>query len=291
MDPNFEADLTLYSSIVITIVGILGNSSVLFIISQKEFRLVPMFRFLICSTIIDTITLFFIWTSVFGEFVNHDTENISCKLFSVFHYLFYNISTYIMVLCSIERAISLKKPHLKFFKNLKNQFLLILIIFVLLILANLPSYFFNEIISNSNETWCDYLDNNAKIGFYMGLYLSVISAFLPFLLMATCTAYVAHHLLTKRMLTPGRQNKKDRRFIKVILTLDLFFLISNLPFYTVSVIYDLLDIHFDLLYDLVNILSYTYSSFNFFVFLISNTRFRTKFIELIYCKKFFRYNK
>jgi hypothetical protein len=247
MDPTFEHDLTLYSSILITVAGILGNSLILLVISKKEFRRVPMFRFLICSTISDTITLFFLWGSVFHELVRRDSDNISCKLFSVLNYLFYHLSTYIMVLCSIERVISLKIPDLKFFKKFKNQFLLILIIFILLIVLNLPSYFFNTVAIISNDTWCVYVENIPYIDFYVDLYLSIISAFLPFLLMAGCSALVAHHLLTKIPLQLTRQYKKDKHFIKVIFCLDIFFLISNLPFYTVSITYDLLDIQYDLL--------------------------------------------
>jgi hypothetical protein len=98
-----------------------------------------MFRFLICSTTSDTVTLFFLSGSLFHGFVKRDSDNISCKLFNVLNYLFYHLSTYIMVLCSIERVLSLKNPDLKFFKKFKNQFLLILIIFVALIVLNLPS--------------------------------------------------------------------------------------------------------------------------------------------------------
>jgi len=289
MDPSFQHDLTLYSSIVITVAGILGNSLILLVISKKEFRRVPMFRFLICSTTSDTVTLFFLWGSVFHGFVRRDSDNISCKLFSVLNYLFYHLSTYIMVLCSIERVLSLKNPDLKFFKKFKNQFLLILIIFVALIVLNLPSYFLNTVAIISNDTWCVYLENIPFIDFYVDLYLSIISAFLPFLLMAGCSAIVAHHLLTKRPLQLTKQYKKDKHFVKVIVCLDIFFLVSNLPFYTVSITYDLLNIHYDLLYDIVNITCYIYNSFNFFVYLIVNKRFRKKFIKLFSFRNLFDY--
>jgi hypothetical protein len=107
--------------------------------------------------------------------------------------------------------------------------------------------------------------------------------------MVVCSAIVAHHLLTKIPLQLTRQYKKDKHFVKVIVCPDIFFLVSNLPFYTVSITYDLLNIHYDLLYDIVNIICYIYNSFNFFVYLIVNKRFRKKFMKLLSFKKLFDY--
>ena len=55
------------SSVTMTTIAIIGNTAVILILSKKEFRKEPLFRYLIICTIIGTLNVGMIWPSLFHD--------------------------------------------------------------------------------------------------------------------------------------------------------------------------------------------------------------------------------
>ena len=71
---NFSA------SILFTVIGIVGNTIVIFILTKPRFRKESTFRFLIISTIASSIKLLTTWSITFYETVLID--DLKCKILS-----------------------------------------------------------------------------------------------------------------------------------------------------------------------------------------------------------------
>jgi hypothetical protein len=103
---NFN--LTLSTSIIFSVIGLIGNSLSVFIIIKKQFRRVSFFRYLAFSIINDTIVLITMWLYTIPDYFQ--TSSIGCKLTQYFGFLFYQFCPWIEVVSSIDRVISVKYP-------------------------------------------------------------------------------------------------------------------------------------------------------------------------------------
>ena len=156
-----------------------------------------------------------------------------------------------------------------------------------LMIINLPFYFYTDIIDADNDTYCGYEDKEF-IHFYLDLYAALLDVLIPFILMILSTGLVCYRLMFKKTSLPrnNKKYKKDKQLISPLIIFDVFFLICNLPFYIFVVTVDALSINYigTFLYDALDVLTIVYNAFYFFVFFFSNTLFRDHVYSLFYRK-------
>lgn len=287
---SIEHHFNLISSILLTAIGLVGNTIVIFILLQKQFRKVSLFRYLIMATIIDTLNFLFIWPANHPNFFYLNRIPIICKLFQYLSYVVYQLSVWIIVLSSIDRFLAVKYSHKFHSRNkFKYQSGAVFIIFVVLMLVDIPFFLSYDVYEHGNETFCGYNPSSISIGFYMDLLNSFISTFVPFVLMILSTFIIGHHLIKhKTKLIRNKNNfTKELQFVKVMCAIDIFYLICTLPFCILTVTYDALGVNYfgTLEFSIVNFLTYVYSSFDFFIYFSCNKLFREYFMAIIRCRR------
>jgi hypothetical protein len=224
---NFN--LTLSTSIIFSVFGLIGNSLSVFIIIKKQFRRVSFFRYLAFSIINDTIVLITMWLYTIPDYFQ--TSSIGCKLTQYFGFLFYQFCPWIEVVSSIDRVISVKYPtKYKFRTKLKYQILISSILFAIMVFLNIPLYWYYDIEVQQDKTICTI--NNVQTQFYVDLASFLVTVIIPFIIMITCTSIIGHIMIKRKIGSlQNRSNiKKEIQLIKVMCALNVFFLLTNLPY-------------------------------------------------------------
>ena len=277
-------EIKLTTSLAFSITGLIGNTLVIYILSRPKFKKESLFRYLLIASINDTIFLSYIWSlSYISEFKLNSIE-ILCKLFFYTSRIFFSLSPWIIVISSIDRFIATKYPtHYLFRKKFKYQALVILIVFISITLINIPYYYFIKIINiNTNLTSCQFEDLNTL--FFIDLLGFLSGTIIPFFMMVLFNSMTFKELLKSKKTIQRKKFDKEYRFFKILIFMNLFFLICYLPIYIYTVTYDILGIQYvgtsGFVY--LNYLTFFYSSLNFFVYFSSNKLFR-KYVLSIIC--------
>ena len=279
-------------SIMLTIVGIIGNSIVFYILTRPKFRNIPIFRYLIVSMVNDTINLITMWPFTLPISFNMNTISINCKLIQYFGYLFYQFCPWIIVVSSLDRLASIKFPtKFQFRKKLKFQAGVLTIIFIFLVFINIPFYFYYDIINISDETLCTTSDRYTQ--FYIDLANFLVSTIVPFFLMVLCTVIIAYHIIKNKnkLLQNNRSNfHKEMQFVKVMCAMNAFFLICSLPFCIQLLTNDILainnipNIYQSLIFNISDAIEYSQNAFGLFLYLSCNKVFRNHFKTMFFSK-------
>ena len=285
---NQSYDFTLITSVILTIVGLTGNSITIFIMAKPEMRRVSIFRYLMISMINDCLVLFTMWFFTFPQIFQNNS--IGCKLSTYLSTLVYNYSGWIMVASLVDRFFKVKYPTKKFHNQNKFHSLVLIITFTILIFLSIPNYSYYDIY----ESIC--ITTDANVEFYVELSGALIGVIIPFFLMIIITIMIGHSLIKKRKNIQNRKElKKEIRLIKMMISMSLFFLICNLPYFIQQLIHDTLSFHnqnlfnsdyiFNFVFNATNQVTFIYNSFGFFVCLLTNNIFRN-----YVCPKFSKIN-
>ena len=283
MIDNIDYQFTLITSIILTIVGFIGNSLTVFIMAKPKMRNISMFRYLIVSMVNDCWVLVTMWFCTFSEAFQN--SSISCKWTNYIEYLNYNYSGWIVVVSLADRLITVKFPYKFMFRNqLKFQVFVLLVIYIILIFLNIPFYIYYDIDDLSNQSICEINDPNT--GFYVELSGALMGVIIPFILMLIISSLIGRFLTKKgKSIHMKKSLKKEVRLIKMMISMSIFFITCNLPFYIQQLIHDVL--FFDdsklsnsisnFIFNITNQLTFVYNSFGFFICLFSNNVFREYF--------------
>ena len=282
-------DFDLAIGIFLTVVGITGNTIVLLVFTRKMFRETSIFRFLIAITICDSLNLAFLWPINYADFFQLNSNLMECKFVMYFTSLVFTIDPWLILLCSLDRVLSAVHSsgfHLR--KTLKFQLLEISVIIIIMIILNAPIFYFTKIIEFENTTSCGFDEKIPYIGFQLDSYIGFVSVLIPFILMLLSTFLIWHTLMKKKkmgIINP-RNWKKDKQLVKIMIIVDLYYLICNIPYYAYVLYFDALNINYYTLlgYNFVNDLSIAFNSFCFFVYFLSIKLFRSYILKRICCK-------
>lgn len=270
-------------------VGVTSNLMVLIVLlSDFKIRAHPVNIYLATLTLPDTVRIIIYLFQAIPTIV--PISPIYCKILMGSLNTSYSLSNFFNAVVSIDRLLSVYYPKKFLFKNkLTFQLKFIFISFLVYIIACSTSYFiFTEIkeeINNITVSYCAY--DQTFYGLLNDIYILFIANIIPIVLM-TCSAI----LLTKRLVKLSKNlrkhvDMKSKNFIKLILTLNIYFVVTQLPVCILIILE-----HFSLatkmnpelfifVYNVSNILSLTYYSFSFFVYFSINKMFRLRFIEMV----------
>ena len=243
-----------------------------------------MFRYLIVATLVDTINLSTMWPALYINELNIMSVELSCKFFYYALYVFYQFSPWLLVLSTLERYLSVKfQNRFKFRNEFKYQLLVMLIIFLVIVFIDFPSFYFYGLYNNSTFCQVDY-----TIGIYLDVFNSIIASLVPFVAMILINGLIMHQLVKqkKKLQRNRKEFKKEIQYFRTVFAVSLYFLLCNLPFCILTIIYNALSIKYSetFIFYFLNALTFFYCSFNFFIFMLSNKLFRSNFFSMFCCK-------
>ena len=277
---------------ILTVTGVLGNSMVLFVSTRPKFRNLSIFRYLTASMINDFFIIITMWFYATPDFFLINSVTYSCKLAQYFGYLFYQYSPLIITIASIDRILSIKYPNkIKFCTELKYQILALLVALILLAPLDLLYYTFYEITYDGNNLTLCRISSE-----YMHVCIDLINMVLliiEFMIMIISTIIVSRHLVKKKtILGKNVKFKKEKRCIKILIVMNSFYVICNLPYCLFRITQDIFllnNIEFQFNYIILQgatfILIYIQNTFSFFLYFFCNNVFREYCLSILFSKK------
>ena len=270
---------------VLTFVGIIGNSLVLFILTRKKFRSISMFRYYSFVTVFETLQIPIIWIYIFSDFILINKYEIVCKLTQYFSNLFGVFLSWMSAIISIDRYIGVKYSTKYLFRNnFGFQFTIIACLLLVSSMVSVPYYYFDNIYSLGNVTQCNYAED-PWIGIKLDIVLLVAYLLSPFSISVTFSCLTAYQLIQKKKILHVKNFNKEKRYLKVLISMDLFYLICYLQWCVYTILNDVFSIQnyypsfMAILYSISIFLFYVYQSFSFFVYFLSNKQFRSFFLK------------
>ena len=288
---RIDENLCRIGPVVLTTVAIVGNSIVFYILTRPKFLKESIFRYFLCSETVASLKLALLWIYNSPIILNWKAPTLFCNLITYVLYTLYDLYPWISAINSIDRVFTLKYPsRFQFIKKFKYQALAVIVILLILMLINVPHYLFDG-LSNTKFSLCAINDRN--IGFYVYLSSLVASVLIPFFIMVFSTFFILHHLVTQKQRVHDNiiDYRREKDFIKSVLSMDLWFLICYSPICIISLsqytylfdIYNNADI-WRFLFHLFVFLATIETSLNFFLYYFCNKIFKEYFLSMITCR-------
>jgi len=275
--------ITSITFISLSFLSLILNSLTIYILTRKQFLKESIFRYFLVNQFIVILFIPSIWLHFIPFLTNWDVPLIYCQFHAILVYILYDLYPWISVLNSIDRLLSLKfTGRFKFIKKFKYQFLIVFFLFVSSTLINIPRFLYSGF---SNVTTC-FL-NDFQIGFYMSVSNLIISNLIPFLIMLLSTTLNLHYMINqKRRLQQRFVNyKREKDFVKSILTMDLWLFFCFSPF-SFSDLYQFVyvslinETNLKIFIIVAQVLMSIGGGFNFFVYFSCNKQFRKYFLSM-----------
>ena len=262
---------TFTSSIIITVMAIIGNSTVLFILTKPQFKKKSLFRYLFIATIFDAINALYTWLYNYQDFFMINQNELICKLIHYFGHVTYLFNPWINVFISIDTFMAVKFPIKFQVRNTyKFQIVIIICLVISLFLVNIPYLMYLKITQYGGNYGCAADSNEAIL---LNLYITI-------LLITNCLIF--YHLVVARKSSNQNGHKNATRLFFVSLGMNFFFLIFYSP-YRITMIffnYNYLPLY---VFNILFLLESIYNSCNFVIYIISNRLFREQCKSLISC--------
>ena len=227
---------------VLSLAGIIGNTFNFYILSRPKFLKESMFRYFMANEIFGSICLIFMWIHYIPIIFGLNVSNLYCKMVIYTTYVFYYSYPWIYVLNSVDRLISLKYPFkFQLRKKFKTQALTIGSILLVFTFSNVTYLVYEERGLINGTFLCSV--NDRKIAIIITGVNFIFSNFISSCIIVTITCLLANYLITqKQVIQEERSNfKREIQFIKCILTMDIWFIITYTPFTITDLIQYMLD--------------------------------------------------
>ena len=294
-----DALFSLAIPITMVAFGVTSNIVIFLVFLRKKFSKKLSRNYFCLMSITDVISLVTILpNNLSGYGINLFTLNqYACKIITFLEFFFPAISSWILVLCNIERMISVKHKNIIIFGQVWFQ----LTIFGGLFAWNFGIYYFfayytvllsdnlNMTLSNSTPTfYCGPIEfNNVPV---LPIIDMTNSVFLPFSLMLLCSIAIVHSIyltrntmMVKYLAKDISKLRRDIRFSIIIILLNSAFLVFNLPIAVFNFTpYINMD---DIVYMIINIIFYMQYIFNILVYVVLNSEFRTELLIVLRIKE------
>ena len=275
---------------VLSLAGTIGNASSLYILSRPKFLKESMFRYFMVNEIFGSICLLFTWIHYIPIIFELNVSSSYCKIVIYTAYVLYCSYPWIYVLNSVDRLISLKYPFkFQLRKKFKTQALMIGSILLVFTFSNVTYLVYEERGLINGTFLCSV--NDRKIAIIITGVNFIFSNFISSCIIVTITCLLAHYLITqKQVIQEERSNfKREIQFIKCILTMDIWFIITTTPFAITDLLQYMLDPFilttntWQLIHNICILLVLVQTSSNFLVLLLCNKRLRQSY-KAIFCK-------
>lgn len=292
---------------VLFVVGVTGNALTIVVLKQLKFHKKPPYFFLfvlsLCDTLVLCVGLSRYWIRETFTLDIRSLTNYGCKFNLFFIYWSMQLSSWILVCVVLERCIKTNFP-LRYPRLVTIPRCVILVLVLMVVLSGVDLHYFwtNGLILEDSEMGCDTLTDyyfNFEEFVFTYIDFTVLSV-VPFLLMIGMNITIIRVIRrsrefrksTVRNKSTNRKLKKfDVKLTKMLLCTSVYFLFATLPisiyFIVDSYQEDLDDVssaQMDLVWTVSYLLQFSNYTINFFLYNLTNERFRNKFIDTIKCK-------
>ena len=279
----FLNNFTLISSSILIIVSFIGNLLSVYTITRPELRSISLFRFLGFSSLLNNVSNFFILIVTFQTFFGVNKSYLNCSVYRFLSYVPITTSVWIVVYTGIDRVISVKFPKQYLFRD-KICFQLVVVFVILLgaLSINVTRLFTGGLVLNpeTNQTVCKTI--KFQLEAYGILALFTYTQAIPILLFLLLALITFHYLsVSKKKL--NKKLLKERKFLKLFLSISFFYAISQLPYgiYIVTSNFLKIDHLQEILFHVLFFFTSIYNGLDFVVLYFSNSVYRKCFNSVI----------
>ncbi|KAM3923078.1 C-X-C chemokine receptor type 5 [Leptodactylus fuscus] len=225
----------LYS--LVFVVGALGNSLVLFILTRNRRSRSSTDNFLLHLAIADLLMLFTFPFSIAEAIVGWEFGDFLCKAVGVISRLNFYCSSLLLGCISIDRFLSIIYAIHTFKKrSLVTVHYSCCIVWIICFLLSMPNIFLLGVQRVDNNTWCTYNQSHFATNHWWqaGRFVNHIVGFLlPMIVMTVCYT----HIIVNLCRSPRREKKKA---VRVAVVITVVFFLCWTP-YNVAVFLDTLE--------------------------------------------------
>ena len=292
---------TTISRFIICGVGIAANSLIVVVITLASLRISVFMTLLMFLAITDN--LFLLNEVVFGAgnlFSALASSLWRCRLNVFFYYSTGIISSWLLVLISLERYVSVFYPlKIKVLCTVRRTYGMMLVLVVISSLSSLPILFTCSILYENGTPICRFVGSNVIYDTICTFVLNILYNALPFALICTLNTLVVEKIKSRlqfRLQFLGQTEKhsnssKQTLLVPMMVSVCVFFAVMSFPTMTftfIRIICRLLEDGQWILKDEVTHIPYLFDylnhSMNFFLYCLSGSAFRNMFLRLFRCK-------
>ena len=287
---------------ILCVIGFAGNFLILFILGQKRNRGTSTSLYLLFLAIFDTLTIltgnFSILVDVIWDFDVRSVNTVTCKLHVFLTYIGIHVGSWILVLITCERIVSVFRPHkVRIICSRKVTFVSLIAVIVFLSLLNGHflvgmTYMYSPLM----KTYCD------GISYSYVVFLDKIYPFIDFLITFAIPCpiiVVGNTLICYQIGKLSRQRQhmvsseqKGTSLTVTLLLLNIIFIVSVGPLSIYLFLYPFLfeisneneQAVFYFILELLNIVAGLNASINFVLYFLCGSKFRAEVKALLCCK-------
>lgn len=279
---QFTHKVNINTSIAVITVGLLGNLIIKIVFFKKKFQINSSHIYLLSSTISDSLYLLIqLFEDTVASFCNLYSLNnsfivnilnianynhLTCQSISYLRYLLRFISSYIVVLFTIQRLYMVSKPLSIRFKSIKSAWQTVGMITLISLVINLWVPFIFQINTNeSNDHYCDINKEFKREYFILNLVYIWIVMLIPMIIILICnlvimvktcennskkkkkelnkssftkvssnTIYEARHMINRKSIN---FEKSTPKLTCILMAISFSFVFLNLPYLILWTIY------------------------------------------------------
>ncbi|CAF0741678.1 unnamed protein product [Adineta steineri] len=307
----YDPRITRPFAIICLFIGSIGNSLSFIVFTQKQLRTHSTFRYLAYLSIVDLIVLYLgLGNLILRDYFLFDIREqnlLLCKFHTFLTYVTTHLSSWILTIVSIDRAIACTVIQLnKRFCRPKSADRIFLAMCIIISLINSHILLFmgskqtiihstiNNISSYQQKIDCTHNTSKIYFEFFEKPY-SIIDLFsyvlIPFLIMTICAGIIAYRLffsLSKTTMNKTTKNKtrkgthRAKQISYMLLILNLVFIVLLAPIVIGQVFQELNQEHRYRLYNSITLLlSYSNHALNFVLYGIASPQFRVTLRQLL----------
>ena len=295
---SFEAKRIVLPSLCL--IGLLGNLLSVLILGKEKNRNTPIIVFFICLAVSDSLILLSgnlsEWILLMMEFDIRSVNGFLCKTHVFLAYFSLQFSSWMLVLITIERVISITVPHkVRLWCDRRIELLSLVVLTIVLVLLN--GHFLLGMVHKYNM----YTMRNCAgisepyIAFLNEVWPKIdlvitFAAPLVVIIVGNTIIIIKMTIRARRSTQMGVLDQKKNSLTYVLLLLNTVFIISMGPSAVYLILYPhLVEIGYDLdtayfVYDMVNLLAGLNATFNFVLYFLSGSKFREEVKALFCCK-------
>ncbi|CAF0944927.1 unnamed protein product [Rotaria sordida] len=307
----YDPRITRPFALICLFIGSIGNSISFIVFTQKQLRRHSTFRYLAYLSIVDLIVLYLgLGNIILRDYFLFDIREQNlflCKFHTFLTYVTTHLSSWILTIVSIDRAIACTIVQLdKRFSRPKSADRIFLAMCITISLINSHILLFmgskQQIIISSINNISLYKDiiicthNTSEIYFqFFEKPYSIIDLFsyvlIPFVIMTICAGIIAYRLFfslsntTMNKRIKGKTSKGTRRAKQIsymLFILNLVFIILLAPIVIGQLFQDLnQEHHYRLFNSITLLLSYSNHALNFVLYGVASPQFRLTLKQLL----------
>ena len=305
---NISRYMWMISSPIIFLTGCVGNTLNLVVLWKLRFWNKPVYLFLfilsICDITVLCVGLSKYWIQETFHFDLRTMSDFGCKINLFVIYWSMQLSSWLLVCVIFERVLKTNFP-LKYPRFVRTKRCVTLIVFIVVFLAGVDFHFFltnGLIIQEDGEVECTSL-NHAFYEFEEKTFTYIDFAFLsivPFTLMVIFNIFI-YRVIRKsrkwRQKTVKNQKEKSKRMKKfdtnltrMLVLSSVYFLFSTTPISVYFIVDsyvkldDLGEARKGVAWTVCYLLQFTNYTANFFIYNMTNAKFKTTIKETFGCK-------